>query len=941
MSQSELTRSKLPHTHERWIAAGLLLLSLALRLYRLGNQCLWYDEAQTLAIARLPWGEIGQRAYRPPLYHFLLHAWSDWVPNNEFWLRLPSALIGAALVPLLYTMARRIYGRKTAWATGLLAAISPTLIAYAQELRMYSLMAFEFTLLLYLLVRLLRQGGKPWLWAALWLTIVASLYTHYFAIPFVLCAVALAALTLAALGRRRDLRRWLAIQGAALIAFIPWLLVILAGHGGTEDYIVAEVLPVLPEVSGVDAFLSQAWLFYTTGPVTSELAVVRWLALGGAIALGATLCALIAGVAKDIWRWRKEGTVLGAESIADLWLLALTLLPWAAAALMYHLRPGVVHPRHLMMGAAPLMLLVGRSAGWSLRLLGAERPRPRAVVAQGWIGGATAVLLAMLFALSYGQTLRDPSLQRADVREMATAVAARANAETVVLLPHEDYAFEYYFQNPAALYRIETRVGDADLLPWLLPRMQGAQRAILVEWVHMHQDPRDLLPWFLQRNGRLVERFWSAERWVSVYELTPTLENPSYAPLEMRVGPLTLTGISLPKSSPADQALAIGLQWRLDEETPRALKASVRLVDDTGHVLANDDRVLLAERATLATDRWRPGTVARNYYLLTPPVGLPPLDYAIQISVYDEKGPLMFTAPEGGVLGSVASVGTVSLAPAEAFPPSLPSEITIVPMGLDLLEGLRLEGYALERETARAGESVAITLYWRALTEDLLAQEAQVTLLAESGEKIGSQRGHAAQGRYPMSRWRAGELVMDRRVLRIAPEAVAGQAEVIVQLGSQKISLGSIQVEANDRLFSLPPVPYTMNVSLGGLARLAGYGLEPTNVLAGGPLTVTLYWEALPGQATPGHYVVFVHLVSPEGQIIAQHDGPPAGGQWPTETWVPGQVIVDPHLLQFHDPGYRGPATLAVGLYDPASLQRLATPQGQDHVALPSVVTLQ
>ncbi len=43
---------------DRWILVGLFLAALALRLYRLGTQPFWYDEAQTLLVARSPWADI-------------------------------------------------------------------------------------------------------------------------------------------------------------------------------------------------------------------------------------------------------------------------------------------------------------------------------------------------------------------------------------------------------------------------------------------------------------------------------------------------------------------------------------------------------------------------------------------------------------------------------------------------------------------------------------------------------------------------------------------------------------------------------------------------------------------------------------------------------------------------------------------------------------------
>jgi hypothetical protein len=46
------------------------------------------------------------------------------------------------------------------------------------------------------------------------------------------------------------------------------------------------------------------------------------------------------------------------------------------------------------------------------------------------------------------------------------------------------------------------------------------------------------------------------------------------------------------------------------------------------------------------------------------------------------------------------------------------------------------------------------------------------------------------------------------------------------------------------------------------------------------------------------------------------------------------------HTLVFSDVGYSGPAALIVGLYNSATVTRVGTEQGQDHIALPEDLTV-
>jgi hypothetical protein len=78
-------------------------------------------------------------------------------------------------------------------------------------------------------------------------------------------------------------------------------------------------------------------------------------------------------------------------------------------------------------------------------------------------------------------------------------------------------------------------------------------------------------------------------------------------------------------------------------------------------------------------------------------------------------------------------------------------------------------------------------------------------------------------------------------------------------------------------------------------------------------LTLTLTWQAVAPIADD--YTVFVHLLGPDGSKAAQRDARPCDGQCPTNTWQPGEIILDHYQLAL-DPGAApGPYRLAVGLY--------------------------
>lgn len=96
-------------------------------------------------------------------------------------------------------------------------------------------------------------------------------------------------------------------------------------------------------------------------------------------------------------------------------------------------------------------------------------------------------------------------------------------------------------------------------------------------------------------------------------------------------------------------------------------------------------------------------------------------------------------------------------------------------------------------------------------------------------------------------------------------------------------------------------------------------------------LPISLLWRAEAETATS--YRVFIHLVNANGQILAQADGEPANWSRPTTGWVPGEYILDDHILTL-PPDLPSDASLRIGLYDPATNQRLQTASGE-YIALP------
>jgi hypothetical protein len=137
---------------------------------------------------------------------------------------------------------------------------------------------------------------------------------------------------------------------------------------------------------------------------------------------------------------------------------------------------------------------------------------------------------------------------------------------------------------------------------------------------------------------------------------------------------------------------------------------------------------------------------------------------------------------------------------------------------------------------------------------------------------------------------------------------------------------------AADWLFPDPPpeglVMEAVAYQFGGVVELVGYTIDPPQPRRGEVAFITLYWRLsseLSGEYAalqPLYPTVFVHLLDPQHQILAQHDAPPLGGAYPVADWQPGVIIADRHELLIPAGGTLEGALIAVGLYDPVDLAR-------------------
>jgi hypothetical protein len=116
-------------------------------------------------------------------------------------------------------------------------------------------------------------------------------------------------------------------------------------------------------------------------------------------------------------------------------------------------------------------------------------------------------------------------------------------------------------------------------------------------------------------------------------------------------------------------------------------------------------------------------------------------------------------------------------------------------------------------------------------------------------------------------------------------------------------------------------VPNPLHFNFGNRIALIGYDMNRRTASPGETIHLTLYWKALAKMKE--NYTVFTHVLGEENRIWAQKDSWPKGGDAPTSTWEPGQMIVDEYELVIYPDTPLGVYDVEIGLYLAATGERL------------------
>ncbi|MBN1643059.1 MAG: glycosyltransferase family 39 protein [Anaerolineae bacterium] len=738
-------------------ALAILLLGFGLRVYRLGDQNIWWDEGHAIWAARQSLRQVTDitaHDVHPPLYLWMLHVWLPRVGESEFAVRYLSLCGGMLSVALTYVVARRLTGSRAALLAMLLIAIARFHIWWSQEARMY-VWATTFALLSVHHFTRLRNGRSRAWWAYI-ASSAAAMYTLYLSALVLIVENLFVAITIWRHHRRRRfVFHWGLSQLGILALYSPWLYMAMDSR---------------TDVGKSPFSFRLIWQLYGTVLVTgisTDLDRYTWLVVAFALLAGAGLSLLV------LSRRQPQRHMLAGWEVALLLALPLLVPPLVVYGLsiprgfFYSPKP---EARYLLL-FAPLayILLAGTIASYW-----------RA----GWRGRALSVAGALLVLGTFVGVLPSHYAGRYLRDEVQTAIATlrtyRRADDAVLLVSGDRYPVFLYYYNRAFP---EGAGPDVYLIPQHAPNLSAEtveaelgpiaeryDRLWLASFERALQDPENLAEKWLDARRTLVLHVAQEYNSLRLYARAPVqplgqvgrspIEHPYPAPHALGEG-LTVLGYDLPTTEfrPGDMARP-GVYVRAS--------SAHRLVADwthsSGRVVESQLLDVPAISGENAFVRLAPAFVVYTY--------TPPGPYAIQLRL-----------PEGQATGLTVPAGQVTRS--RSLPqvrPEAPNEVSLHSGCITFL------GHTVRpRSAIQGGASLTVDLFWRAECAIERDYTVFVHLLgpynpATGGPVWAQDDAYPLQGGHPTTRWAPGETVPDRHRLDIPPAMPAGSYPIEVGL---------------------------------------------------------------------------------------------------------------------------------------------------------------
>jgi uncharacterized membrane protein len=335
---------------------AIVLIGLFLRVYQLGTQSIWLDEAWSVWMSKMSVPQLVATAARadthPPLYSLILHYWISLFGTSELAVRLLPAVFGVLAIPVTYMVGRQLFDKEVGLVGALILALSLFNIQYSQESRTYSLMVLLTLLSIYFFLRFLQRS-----------TVVSSagyvlfttllVYTHLYGL-FVVIAQNIYIVSVTLLLKRRTYRlgHWATLQVIVAALFAPWVVVWVERIwrygatvvGTTAPPTIAEITHTFITYSG------GSWALLLLFTVLSVLSLFAYQKVRGSMDWKAPLKAL------EGYLWEVRMLDPAPVYFLAVWLITVNLVP----VIVSRFSAGIYVAKYTIAASVALYLLVAK-----------------------------------------------------------------------------------------------------------------------------------------------------------------------------------------------------------------------------------------------------------------------------------------------------------------------------------------------------------------------------------------------------------------------------------------------------------------------------------------------------------------------------------------------------------------------------------------------------
>ncbi len=949
--------------------ALLVLLACLLRFYQLDSipVGLSGDEgADGLGGKRILRGEelplfITEDYGEEPMHTYLV-ALSFAIWGVSLWaIRFVSAFIGVLAIPVVFWLAKELLAREES-PPSLLPLLSAFFVATSYWHIIYSRAGLEVVSLplfscavIYFLWKGIRTGSKRW-FLICGLLLGASLYSYRGArfLP-ILLTLFFGGWVLAS----RDFRRhhFVNLVLVALVAAIICLplgiyAVVYPDIFFAREMHVSILNPDWGRGSPVQAFgvalVKTMGMFNFRGDPQFDRNPGQRAVLDPI----SSLCFLV-GLAIALWKWRQANYLF-----VVVWFLVMALPGAFTAEALPHFHRGI--------GALPPLCLfcalgTERVKDWLQASLPWRGARATSWAVLSFVLVATTILSVKDYFHPWQRRLDNGVIIGSDYMEAAAVMNDTRIPDGLWILPASTlrprnlpyYEVGFLYDGPEPQYTLTV---DESTAPEELAEIcQGYRQAAVIEWKHyvleeaylsLNSDPKGLLDFLFRKYGRLVR----CQTYESFDLVTYTLPGSpqfsiadSFEELGLDFGAdLRLEGVAFGGSSvhatssveeveskvlPSGKEGWVVLQWEALRDLDRNYKVGVYLLDSRGRAVGQVDKLLLSNNLE-PTSRWSAEQLEIDYYSLPCVAATPPGVYSIEVVVYDAEtmDRLQVLDVESGSFKSSVAAGTMEVVQPLTPPDVEPTE-PLAPANRDVAPGLELLGYDLSVTEASPGETVRLALYWRAAEDVQNDYLLSLQLVDQEGVVWFEQEERPVDGTYPTTEWDEGEVLRDWHDLVLPPDAPQDRHDLLLQVLEDgrvivERQLGHLDVQGRSRDFAAPAPEFPMEARIGDGVLFVGYDLLVDQVAPDGPLEFTLYWQAL--EEMDVSYTVFTHLLDVDERVWGQADSIPLGGEAPTTSWLPGEVITDRYEIVVDPEAPPGAYVIEIGMYDATTGERLS-----------------